>query len=123
MNLFQKTKGGHIKFSCGYLIPTTKAELITHPVLKDFAKKQLSKLFDNSFKKNPKSLFSLATPSHERSLLFTFIIGDDQFAIWFKDPYNPELDICISSKDRIVVDTLVHIFEKNCKVKNLKTIL
>jgi len=123
LNLFQKAKGGHIKFSSGYLIPTTKAELITYPALKDFVKKQLSKLFDNSFKKNPKSRFSLATPSPERSLLFTFIIGDDQFAIWFKDPSNPELDICISSKNRMVADTLVHIFEENCKVKTLETLL
>ena len=123
LKLFQKAKGGQIKFSSGYLIPTTITELITYPKLKDFAKKQLSKLFDNSSSRKPQSLFSLATTSTERDLFFTFIVGDDQFATWFKDPFNPELDICISSKDRIVADALVHIFEEHCKVKPLKTLL
>ena len=123
MRLFHKAKEGRIKFSCGYLIPTTVKELTDHPKIREFAKEKLTQLFNSSSMKDSQSLFTLVTPSPEWTPLFTFIVGDDRFAIWFKDPANPEIYSCISSEDPTIATALIHIFEFVCEQKPLNLLV
>lgn len=122
MSIVEKAKEGKIKFSCSYLVQKTVDEL-TNSKVKEFAKERLLQLFNDSSMTNPQSLFTLASPPPEWDSFFTFIVGDDRFAIWFKDPANTEIYSCISSKDRTIATALIHIFESQCKQKPLNILL
>ena len=115
--LVEKARKGDIAFSAGYLINPTKEEIALNPNMKEYVKKNLSYLLLCTQEVGSK--FSLLTPPLEWNPPFTFIIGDNRFAIWFKDPMEPETYACISSEDKVIADALVHIFTKYCKSKSL----
>ncbi len=85
--------------------------------MREFVKNNLSSLLSSVQERNSK--FSLSTPPSKWNPPFTYIVGDNRFAIWFKDPTDPETYACISSEDRIVADVLSHIYRNNCGQKSL----
>lgn len=123
LEIARNAKEGKIKFSCGYVVPYIRKELLDHPKVRSFARENLSKLVNDSCKKVPQSLFILATPPPTWDPFFTFIVGDNRFAIWFKDPADPEIYACISSDDQTIANALVHIFESVCRQKSLEPLL
>jgi hypothetical protein len=115
--VLEKARGGRIRFACGYLIPTTREEIREYPQLRDTVKRRLIDLHDAAHGTH----FSITTPGRW-SQPFTFIVGDNRFAIWFRDPAQ-DVYICISSEDKTVATGLVNIFDNECKAKALEALL
>lgn len=123
MNIVEESKKGRIRFFCGYTIQLTLKELTDYPLIRELSRERLTRLFNDSSANDRQSKFTLATPPVIWEPSFTFIVGDDRFAIWFKDPKNPEIYPCISAEESKIATALIHIFEDVCQQKPLQVLL
>lgn len=115
---------GEVDFFCAYLAVATRQE-IEHQSLHQLATANLTELFHLTVQEKQGSHFILASyPSPEETIAqFTFMVGDDHVAIWFKDPATPDEDVSISFRDKRVADALCRLAENVSKKNNLQGLL
>lgn len=118
---------GSITFRCGYFPSSLRRRMEEHPELKNRVKANLGKFYGMTAQaqrdrgEDAASRFDICQAPPQSEPLITFIVGDDRFAIWFKEAGDVE-PVCITATSKEVSDALVQLFDSDVHPRPLEEV-